>query len=52
MDPTPWYLLPVPAADNTSPCDLGDAPDMHASALAGEGVWMAVGTALFATVLS
>ena len=48
MTETPWYLLPIPAVDNTPPCNLtGDAPDMRDSARAGEGVFMAQPVALF-----
>lgn len=42
LDHYPWWVAPIPAADNTPPCNLtGDAPDMLDSARAGEGVFMA-----------
>lgn len=48
LDYYPWWVAPIPAADNTPPCDLtGDAPDMLDSARAGEGVFMAQPVALF-----
>lgn len=37
----PWYLLPIPSADNTPPMDLpGDAPDMVESSQAGIVAWL------------
>jgi len=52
MGSIPWYLLPIPPADNTPPCDLRAPPDMLESAQAGEGAWMAQPVAAVVGVVS